>query len=136
KKSILERIRSAKTRNLGMSSTELGNEIARLAEQGDEPAKKELRNIVDAYLSWELRHSRKKQSSDAIHLRVLENFDVYANAADHRLSGLSDEMALYAANHDGFDGDVRKTRQFYRDVTDYNLSCGDLTLRILRHQDT
>jgi hypothetical protein len=119
--SILERLKSAKE-TLEVSRRELEHEFVRLSERGDEPAKKELSDVFDAYLSWELRESPKDQTPDDIRSRALRNFDFVARVADTRLAWGDDISTLSMVNNEENLNRIGKVRQFFRDAVDYNPS--------------
>ena len=116
---IVERIKNTKE-TLGVSRRQLEQEFARLTERGDDQAKKELSDIFNAYLSWELRKPLKDRTPDDIRSMALGNFDVVAEVADSRKAWDYNLSTFSSVSYETKPHPIGKVRQFYRNAVGYN----------------
>jgi len=77
KESMINRIRNA-GEDLGVGTREIGEEIARLASEGN-PG--ELKKLFGVYKEWEISNRKKGMSPEQAEKQALKNFDLAAEQA-------------------------------------------------------
>jgi len=114
--SVAERIKLAKE-TLGVSRREIEDELTRLHNERNADGLKE---VFNAYLTWELREAPKnsdKQNPDDITALALRNIDFVAEVADSRKVAVDDYSTLRTALDTDIVGPIQ---QFFRDTVGYH----------------